>query len=150
MQANLRPAVPTDAPACARIIKDWIAGTAWHPDLFSLDDIAENYRTFALVERDGYVLADDQVCGFVLIDTDACVTALYVDGRRRGAGLGKTLLDHAKAIHPDGLNLWPAVPNVDAIRFYRREGFVETGACEVDDEMNFTEVELAWAPKAAA
>ena len=52
------------------------------------------------------------------------VTSLFV--ARTGQGLGKALLDRAKAGR-DRLQLWTFVANDGARRFYRREGFRELG-----------------------
>lgn len=51
------------------------------------------------------------------------IAGLFVDARRRGEGIGKALLDHAKSLYP-ALTLSVYEKNEGAIRFYRREGFV--------------------------
>lgn len=53
------------------------------------------------------------------------IAGLFVDARRRGEGIGKALLDHAKSLYP-ALTLSVYEKNEGAIRFYRREGFVLT------------------------
>jgi GNAT superfamily N-acetyltransferase len=48
---------------------------------------------------------------------------LYVDPGSQGAGFGSMLLEHAKSIQPEGLQLWVFQKNVGARRFYERHGF---------------------------
>jgi ribosomal protein S18 acetylase RimI-like enzyme len=42
---------------------------------------------------------------------------------RKNRGIGAALLDHAKALRPEGLELWAFQKNVGARRFYERHGF---------------------------
>ncbi len=45
-----------------------------------------------------------------------------------GSGLAAALIDEAKRIAPDGLDLHVNQDNARAIRFYEKHGFVVTGA----------------------
>jgi putative acetyltransferase len=48
---------------------------------------------------------------------------LYMDPDSQGAGFGSMLLEHAKSLHPEGLQLWVFQKNVGARRLYERHGF---------------------------
>ena len=41
-----------------------------------------------------------------------------------GLGIGSQLVDLAKRVRPDGLQLWTFASNMGAQRFYERHGFV--------------------------
>jgi ribosomal protein S18 acetylase RimI-like enzyme len=55
---------------------------------------------------------------------DDWVDQLYVDSSATGQGLGSELIELAKTLRPDGLQLWTFATNIGAQRFYRRHGFV--------------------------
>jgi GNAT superfamily N-acetyltransferase len=63
---------------------------------------------------------------------------LYMDPDSHGAGFGSMLLEHAKSLQPEGLQLWVFQKNVGARRFYERHGFrlekVTDGAGNVERE----------------
>jgi putative acetyltransferase len=48
---------------------------------------------------------------------------LYMDPGSQGAGFGSLLLEHAKSLQPEGLQLWVFQKNAGARRFYERHGF---------------------------
>lgn len=50
------------------------------------------------------------------------------------AGLGSRLLDVAKTVYLEGLDLWTFAANTGARRFYERHGFVATESTEGDNE----------------
>ena len=75
-------------------------------------------------------LADDEghMLGFLAIEHSTNLAApvlerLYVEPADQSRGVGKTLLDKAKALRPGGLHLWVFQRNTGAIRFYERHGF---------------------------
>ena len=77
------------------------------------------------------------------------VDQLYVDPPWIGRGTGSLLVDHAKRLHPDGLELWTFQVNTPARAFYARHGFVEMeetdGAANEEGE---PDVRLRWSPRA--
>ena len=98
-------------------------------------------------ERDVYVVDQaNRVVGMVAVSDDAYVTALYVSARHRGMCLGKALLDRAKNIFPDNLNLWTFVSNFDARRFYEREGFKEVRRTNGENEECLPDILFCWKP----
>ncbi|MCK8483205.1 GNAT family N-acetyltransferase [Aliiroseovarius sp. S2029] len=116
-------ATPADAPAIANILTGWNAATPWMPRVHS----RRSEKGFArlLVDRGWTIVAQDRgrVVGFLSRDGDE-VHALYLIPAARGQGIGKALLDDAKAAVPR-LSLYTFQANAGACRFYRREGFTE-------------------------
>jgi GNAT superfamily N-acetyltransferase len=68
------------------------------------------------------------------------VTALASSGR----GLGSRLLDVAKSVYPEGLDLWAFPANTGARRFYERHGFVAIAWTEGDNEEGAPVVRYHW------
>jgi putative acetyltransferase len=60
----------------------------------------------------------------VLALTPGHLEQLYIATDRQGAGIGRLLVDHAKRLHPGGLELWVFQRNARARRFYEAAGFV--------------------------
>ena len=52
------------------------------------------------------------------------VDRLYVDPTEQRQGWGRRLIEHAKALHPNGLELHTHQANLGARALYEREGFV--------------------------
>ncbi|WP_315126768.1 acetyltransferase [Comamonas antarctica] len=75
---------------------------------------------------------NDQPRGFMLID-GTHMEALFVDPDVRGTGIGRQLLQHGLALH-GGLNTDVNLQNPQALGFYQRMGFIETGRSEVDSQ----------------
>ena len=130
------------APALARILSDWIDETDWMPRLNSrADDLA--FVTGLVSTGNAAVLLDD-TCpqGFLACRNDM-MTALYVAGPARNRGGGKALLDFAKVRH-DRLGLWTFQANEGAVRFYRREGFVEDGRTPGNNAEQLPDLRMVW------
>jgi len=71
------------------------------------------------------VEADDGIIGFVAIKpTDRTLAELFLSPEHLGGGIGKALLDHAKAAMPGGFSLFTTSRNARARHFYEREGLV--------------------------
>jgi GNAT superfamily N-acetyltransferase len=69
-----------------------------------------------------------RLLGFLSIEQSRTLGAdvlerLYVEPAEQGRGIGTVLLDHAKALRPNGLQLWVFQRNAGARRFYERHGF---------------------------
>lgn len=115
----IRLADAEDVPTVSRIVNDWIDRTDWMPRVVSADEIT-GLIAAALPDREIFLIGDP-VEGYLSLDpATGMIGALYLD--RPGRGLGKALLDRAKAGR-DYLQLWTHEPNVAAHRFYHREGF---------------------------
>jgi GNAT superfamily N-acetyltransferase len=127
-------------PICADILNAWIDATDWMPRMHPPEDVQRHYRDFVFKNRDTFV-SDGPVLGYVSLDADNYVTALYASVP--GQGVGQRLLAHAKSLRPS-LRLWTFVANRDARRFYEREGFVETDRTDGDNEEKLPDVLYQW------
>jgi GNAT superfamily N-acetyltransferase len=63
-----------------------------------------------------------RVAGFAGLSGNE-LTHLYVEPSAQNRGVGTRLLDHAKSLRPDRLELWVFQANEGARRFYERHGF---------------------------
>ncbi len=139
--AEIRPGAPGDAPACAAILNAWIDDRDWMPRVHTPEEVEAFYADFVFVERSVWVTGDP-VEGFMAMDdAGGMVTALFV--AVPGRGMGKRLLDHAKAGR-GALELWTFVANGGARRFYAREGFREVRRTPGDNEEGLPDVLLRW------
>ncbi|MDA0239261.1 MAG: GNAT family N-acetyltransferase [Proteobacteria bacterium] len=68
---------------------------------------------------------------------------LFVIPSAQRCGIGKVLLDHAKSLSPGELILWTAVENIDACRFYEREGFI-AGAQAIHEKLGHPIKSYRW------
>ncbi|MBE2274989.1 MAG: GNAT family N-acetyltransferase [Rhodobacteraceae bacterium] len=136
-------------PALAHILGDWVRSTGWMPVLHSREDdrafiarlIAGNCVLVARSEAGGAPL------GFIAVRL-CDIVALHVADGHRGRGLGKALLDAAKAREPR-LVLWTFQANSAAIAFYLREGFVEIERTDgAGNEEGLPDVRMIWRCKA--
>ncbi len=117
---RLRPATSADAPTLARTLGDWVRETGWMPVLHTREEDLGFLRH--LIDTTEVTLAEDaEPLGFLSLD-GADVRALYLAPAARGRGIGRALLDRAKAGR-DHLELWTFEANAPAIAFYEREGF---------------------------
>lgn len=119
----IRRATRTDIPAMARIVADWLAATPWLTDgpapetLEATIAAARDTREIWVAEGG----TDGPVAGYLSMDPDAAwIHGFYV--ACPGAGTGARLLDRAKRGRTF-LQLRTHTPNLDAQRFYAREGF---------------------------
>jgi len=123
----LRDATAADLPVCATIINDYIDSTEWLPRTIDHAAVEALFVPSLLEARTLFVAeAHGEILGYLSMSPDdGFVPALYLRPTARGKGVGKLLLDAAKAAHPDGLELTVFERNTDALRFYEREGFSE-------------------------
>jgi putative acetyltransferase len=78
--------------------------------------------TIVLAETDG------TLAGFVTVDPKSkYLDQIVVASEQWGAGVALALLDEAKRISPNGLDLLVNKDNARAIRFYQKHGFVYAG-----------------------
>ena len=93
-----------------------------------------------VAERDG------QIVGFLGL-SPGWVDHLYVEPSSQNAGIGASLLEHAKELHPKELQLRAFQRNEGADRFYVRHGFrvVETTDGSVNMERE-PDARYVWEP----
>ena len=138
---KLAPATPDDADRLAAILSAWIDATDW---MVRIHTPEEDRRFVAgLIAQGGVMVArDGEAVGFI-DRAGATVRALYVAPDRRGEGVGKALLDHAKG-EAETLDLWCFQANEGARAFYAREGFAEAGRTPGDNDEGLPDVRLVW------
>ncbi|MEO6301422.1 MAG: GNAT family N-acetyltransferase [Paracoccaceae bacterium] len=137
---RLRDATVADAPALARVMGDWIRDTPWMPKLHTK---AQDLIFVKQLITTRVVRMEDSGLGF-LARQDGEVDALYLAPHARGQGLGKALLDEAKAAE-EMLTLWAFQANEGARRFYAREGFIEAFMTNGDGNLRgLKDVRLVW------
>ena len=122
--ATVRLANINDASSAARVFVasretwtffDAIYDVEFFADMFEMHESPRG--NFWVAER------DREVVGMMVLDGDR-LERLYVLPQYQGQGVGKQLLDHAKHLSPDSVELWVFQKNIQAIRFYERNGFV--------------------------
>lgn len=123
---DIRIAEVQDLPACAQIINDYIDATYWLPRVLPAKKIAALFVPEILEDRKVFVAENDSgVVGYLTLTNEGVIPALYLEPKARGHGVGKALLDKAKAVSSKGIELTVFEPNESAQRFYAREGFKE-------------------------
>jgi Acetyltransferases len=78
------------------------------------------------------VTEEDEPVAFMLL-TEQHMDALFVDPDFRGHGVGKLLIKHA-LIQSPGLTTDVNEQNQQAVGFYKKMGFIQTGRSERDDQ----------------
>ena len=137
---EVRRATEADAPACARIVDDWIEATDWMPRDIEYDGLIKALSE-GMAIREIYV-AGDPVTGYLAFWPEkAHITGFYC--ARQGAGIGKALLDHVKQGRAY-LRLNTHLANERAQRFYRREGFVAVKEMAGDTPEAPRELRMEW------
>lgn len=132
-----------EARAIARILWAFGEETPWLPQPRTRAEI----RAMAVrLIRAGQVRVarrHGRVLGFAIRD-GAELHALYVARPARGRGIGKALLDAAKAAEP-ALGLFAHEANARARAFYAREGFTEAGGSDGSgNDEGLPDVRLVW------
>ena len=127
----LRAFGPADMPGLTDL---WVA--AWRATGLAVDfDARREWFAVHLGELAAggaeIIVAEDaegRLAGFVTIHGESGhLDQLCVAPARQGGGLARILLDAARARSPGCVRLEVNADNARACRFYRREGFVETG-----------------------
>ena len=137
-------AEPRHAAACAAIMNDWIDATEWMPRVHPRGSVEWFVREVVFAMRRVWVaLQGNEPVGFLALDAEGTVTALYVADRSRGQGIGRFLLNAAKS-EERALELWTFQPNARARAFYSREGFRELRRTDGDNEEGVPDVLMRW------
>lgn len=143
MTVTLRPARSTDAGATGEILHGFSRENDWMPDLHSC---AETIAFCGRMIDQGWVTvaeAQGAVVGFLALN-GSDVHSLYLTPAARGQGIGKRLLDHAKAQH-SRLTLFAFQANTGACRFYERNGFAEVARGDgADNDENLPDIKYVW------
>lgn len=132
--------------ACGDIHNGWIDETPWMPRVHSHQSVINHYRT-RVFERCAVFVginADHAVKGFLAVDANDWITALYLEKAALRQGLGKQLLDHVKTERARDLWLWAFEANSGAQAFYRREEFEEIRRTQGDNEEHLPDILYRW------
>jgi GNAT superfamily N-acetyltransferase len=151
---KLRPAVPADALAVARVhVRAWQAGyRGLLPDAYldglRAEDRAARY-TFASLDgpRTTVALEGDALVGFATVHRDE-LSALHVDPDAWRRGVGRALLAHARgelaAAGVAEARLWLLAGNARAAQLYARDGWAADGTRRTDTVWGVVVDELAY------
>ena len=132
------------AAPCAAILNAWIDATPWMPRVHSPEAVERFVREVVFAMRRVWVAEDGgRPVGFLALDIENTITALYVTEEARGRGVGAALLERAKG-EERRLELWTFQPNAGARRFYARQGFREVGRTGGDNEEGVPDAQLRW------
>ena len=135
----IRRLEPDDLPAAAELWLD--ANREAHgflPASYWLEHLEEVQAAMAQAEMWAFAAEEQaEILGFIGLQGDY-VAGLFVRREARSGGVGRQLLDHAKAGR-QALRLRVYQKNKRAAAFYRREGF---RALEADTDPDTGEVEL--------
>jgi len=136
-----------DAAACSAILHEWIYENPWFPN--HAPESASEQSMRSRIENDTvYVAKNRGETGGFISYSKGYIDCLYLTPEVRNHGLGKRLLERAKAECPEGLSLWVLDENTDALRFYAREGFCETARGDgSDNEEGLPDIKMEWQPK---
>ena len=145
IDVKMRLARTQDLAACADILNAWIDETDWMPRIHSAADVVRHYRDVVYRDRKVFVVAaEDRIVGMMALAKDQTITALYVQSGFRNQGVGRLLTQTAMREYPNHLQLWTFQKNLQAIKFYQREGFVEINRTDGDNEENLPDVLMEW------
>lgn len=139
----IRPARPVDAAPIAAFYKDIREDTV--PTIHDLESTTVWIRDHRIARGSSWVIEEgDEIIGWLDVWGDD-LDQLYLKRGYQGRGLGKQLVDHAKALSPGRLELFTFQINEGARRFYRREGFTEVAWGDGSgNEEGAPDVKLVW------
>lgn len=148
-RVTIRPATATDADAIADVFLASFHATYDFPLAHTdqevrgwvRDILVASGHTWVALDADGGVVA-------LMAVKPGDLDQLYVRPDLLGRGIGRQLLEVAKAESPDGLTLYTFQVNDRARRFYERNGFVAEwfGDGSANEERQ-PDVRYAWRPE---
>lgn len=129
----IRPSRPDEG---TRIIEIWRSAVDATHDFLTPDDrVAIDEMVCGFLPQAPLWLAvdeNDYPLAFMLID-QGHMEALFVDPARRGTGIGAALVRHGLTLHPK-MTTDVNEQNDQAVRFYERMGFKQTGRSPIDGQ----------------
>jgi GNAT superfamily N-acetyltransferase len=143
MSVRIRRYEPGDLEACRSL---WVELTQQHRDIYEVETIGGDDPGLIFdehLERVGpdnvWVATDgEDVIGLTgILETDELVEVepVIVALNRRGAGIGRALVDHVIGVARERgvsfLSVRPVGRNTDAIRFFHESGFTTLGHIEM-------------------
>jgi putative acetyltransferase len=146
-QFTLRPYTDADKDAAIALWRDtwqqaypsidFAAREAWWRERWGKELVPN--ANIVVAEQDGVLT------GFVTIDAKGYLDQLVVAPEHWGTNLATALVDEAKRLSPDSVTLLVNTDNARAIRFYRRNGFVDAGG-DVNPTSGKPVLRMEWKP----
>jgi GNAT superfamily N-acetyltransferase len=145
MRVNVEPCAKADLDTVASIwLSSWRSTGLPVSELVSFDELRS--RLSVEVERGWSVYVakvEAHIVGFIALHDD-WLMQLYVAPNTQNKGVGKFLLDFAKAQRPQGFHLDTAAES-GAVRFYEREGLTR-GEVTIHPRFGHPIVRYDWLP----
>lgn len=142
---SIRKMTEKDAAEVASFYEDIRRDTV--PIIHTPDAVA-NWLIEHRISRGSSYIAETQgqIVGWVdVIEND--LDQLYCRRGSTGKGIGLQLLNFAKQVSPNGLELFTFQVNQGARKFYAREGFVEVSYGDgTNNEEGHPDVKMIWMP----
>lgn len=133
------------------IVQIWYE--TWHqtfPHLQHPQPYAGWKQKFYELEQIGDIFiaeVENKITGFaVILTTEQCLSQLFVDGNYQKLGIGSVLLNLAKRLCPQGLNLYTLQENLKARAFYEKHGF-KARTFSINEFNGQPNVEYYWKPE---
>ena len=130
---RIRPSTSEDG---ARVVEIWRTAVQATHDFLSPEDFAAiGAQVEEFLPKTPLLLAideEDRPAGFMGM-TGHKVDSLFIDPMLRGGGIGRLLIEHAATLYAS-LTVDVNEQNAQAVGFYERMGFVQTGRSETDDQ----------------
>lgn len=144
MSWRLDEAHPGDASVLGAILSDWIDATAWMPRIHSRAEDRVWCLDLIAAGQVRLLRGPGGIAGFLAREGEE-IPALHVASLWRGQGLGRRLVDDAKALSDGRLSAWTFQANEGARRFYERAGFREAELSDgARNAEGLPDVRLVW------
>lgn len=117
-------------------------GLPFVPRLHSLEEDRAFLAQFVASAELTVARRDGRLAGF-MVHTGGSIAQLYLEPDLRGQGIGRRLVDRAKA-GSEALELWCFADNHAARAFYAAQGFSEIGGTDGDNEEGLPDIFLRW------
>lgn len=142
---SLRLATSEDLPSVAEIHLAARDAAPMPPGIHPPDEVRAWVGGWDLARCAVWLALNDGVpVGYAQL-TSTWLDGLYVLPSAQRAGVGSTLLEHAKRERPDGFGLWVFEMNAPARRFYRAHGLVELERTDgATNEEREPDVKMVW------
>ena len=145
---EIREAERADAPAIAEIHLTARLDAMPYLHRRHTDDDVQAYFARVVGNRPSawwVARVEDRIVGFMLIDGQN-VDHLYVRPGWQRRGIGLSLLNKAKALSPQRLELWAFQRNTNARTFYEAQGFRAVAYTDGRNEEKEPDVKYEWEP----
>jgi GNAT superfamily N-acetyltransferase len=147
--ATIRAYRPSDEDAVVRVWhRAGLAAYTFIPtwQAFALEEARRVFREHISPRCEIWVATLAEVAAAYVALAGTYVDRLYVDPPHWRLGLGSRLIEHAKALRPEGLELHTHQENLAARSFYERHGFVAVRFGVSPAPESVPDVEYHWRP----